>query len=158
MQNICTNGSKNIFYNARIRAAQYNPRLSNRENASQETGIDRTRLARIEAGIVQPNTEDILMMAGAYNAPELKPLYCNQMCPLGENLPDFCSDNLDRITIRAMCSMRKIKSVKSDLLEITEDGTITEGEKPELRRIIKELDELTAITQSLKVWAEKHGI
>lgn len=158
MQNICTNGSGNIFYLARIRASKFNPRLSNRENASGETGIDRTRLARIEEGIVSPNTEDVLMMASVYNAPELKPIFCSKMCPLGDRLPDVDgTSTLDRITVKAICSLQKIKSIKHDLLEITADGIISEAEKPELRNIIRELDELTAVTEDLKIWAEKNG-
>lgn len=42
------------------------------------------------------------------------------------------------------------------LLDITEDGMITEEEKGDLEIIIKTLDEVTQITNELKIWVEKN--
>ena len=46
--------------------------------------------------------------------------------------------------------------MKESLLDITADGIITDAEKPELRKILATLDEISAVTQSLKVWTEKN--
>lgn len=45
---------------------------------------------------------------------------------------------------------------KDILLDITADGVISEKEKPELEKVLRNLDEISAIAQSLKVWAEKN--
>jgi len=45
---------------------------------------------------------------------------------------------------------------KEMLLEITEDGVVTEEERPELERIIALLDELTEVKENLKLWLEKN--
>lgn len=97
-----------------------------------------------------------MKMADLYNAPELRNYYCREMCPLGNDVPVLELEDLDRITVRAMASLRKVAETKESLLDITADGVITEDEKPELRKILATLDEISAIAQSLKVWTEKN--
>lgn len=92
-----------------------------------------------------------MKMADLYNAPELRNYYCREMCPLGNDVPVLELEDLDRITVRAMASLRKVAETKESLLDITADGVITEDEKPELRKILATLDEISAIAQSLKV-------
>ena len=66
-----TKAADNEFYKARIAASKCNDRLASREGASEELGIDRTRLARIELGSLNPYPEEVLLMADYYDAPEL---------------------------------------------------------------------------------------
>ena len=120
-----TKAAGNVFAEARYQAATFNDRLFSREGASEELGIDRSRLARIELGSKNP-------------------------------FPDVKLEALDRISIKALSSFRKISAAKELLLDITEDGVITENEKGDLNEIIKTLDEVSRITQSLKIWAEKN--
>ena len=63
-----TKAADNIFYKARMEAAACNDRLSSREGAAELLGIDRTRLARIELGSLNPYPEEVLLMSDAYNA------------------------------------------------------------------------------------------
>lgn len=79
-----TKASDNEFYKARIAAASCNERLSSREGAAEETSIDRTRLARIELGSLNPYPEEVLLMSDTYNAPEIENYYCTHLCPLGK--------------------------------------------------------------------------
>lgn len=75
MPKMATKAADNVFYKARIAAASWNDRLGSREGASEVTGIDRTRLANIELGTINPHPEEVLMLSDTYNAPELpKPL------------------------------------------------------------------------------------
>lgn len=67
-----------MFCQARYEAAKSNERLSSREGAVEEIGIDRTRLARIELGSTIPYQEEVLLMADCYKAPELKGNYCRR--------------------------------------------------------------------------------
>lgn len=151
-----TKAAGNIFTEARYQAAKFNDRLHSREGASDELGIDRSRLARIELGSKNPFPDEVLMMSDIYNAPELKSYYCKNMCPLGKDFPNIKIEALDRISIKALSSFRKITTAKELLLDITEDGVITDDEKEDLNKIIQTLDELNEITQSLKIWAEKN--
>lgn len=47
MSKPATKAANSPFYLARMEAAKVNDRFSSREGAADETGIDRTRLARI---------------------------------------------------------------------------------------------------------------
>jgi len=156
MANVAAKTSSNVFYKARCTAATHNEQLSSREGAADIMSIDRGRLYRIESGIANPYPEEVHMMADLYNAPELRNHYCRETCPLGRDMPVLELEDLDRITVRAMASLRKVAQTKESLLDITADGIITEDEKPELRKILTTLDEISAIAQSLKVWTEKN--
>ena len=52
MSKFATKAAGNMFCQARYEAAKFNERLSSREGAAEELGVDRTRLARIELGSV----------------------------------------------------------------------------------------------------------
>ncbi len=67
-----TVAANNVFCIARKEAASFNDSLNSREGASELLGIDRTRIARIELGSLNPYPEEVLMMSDAYNAQELK--------------------------------------------------------------------------------------
>lgn len=156
MANITAKTSSNIFFKARCEAATHNEQLSSREGAADIMSIDRGRLYRIESSIANPYPEEIHMMADLYNAPELRNFYCKNNCPLGCDMPELRIEDLDRITVKAISTFRKIAETKETLLDITEDGIISDDEKPELYSVMKNLDEVSAIAQSLKVWVEKN--
>lgn len=108
MSKFATKAAANMFCQARYEAAKSNERLSSREGAAEEIGIDRTRLARIELGSTIPYQEEVLLMADCYKAPELKGNYCREMCPLGKNMPKIENAGLDRISLRMLSSLKKI--------------------------------------------------
>lgn len=100
MPKFATKAADNMFCQARYEAAKFNERLSSREGAAEELGVDRTRLARIELGSVTPYPEEVLLMADIYRAPELKGNYCREMCPLGKGMPKIENQDIDRIALR----------------------------------------------------------
>ena len=156
MENIAAKTSSNVFYKARCAASAHNEQLSSREGAADIMSIDRGRLYRIESGIANPYPEEIRLMADLYNAPELENYYCTNICPLGGEMPKADLADLDRISIRALSTFRKIGETKELLLDITEDGVISEDEKGDLNKVLENLEELEQIAQSLKLWVKKN--
>lgn len=156
MANVAAKTSSNVFYKARCAAATHNEQLSSREGAADIMSIDRGRLYRIESGIANPYPEEIHLMADLYNAPELENYYCTNICPLGGEMPKADLADLDRISIRALSTFRKIGKTKELLLDITEDGVISEDEKGDLNKVLENLEELEQIAQSLKLWVKKN--
>lgn len=118
MSKFATKAAANMFCQARYEAAKSNERLSSREGAAEEIGIDRTRLARIELGSTIPYQEEVLLMADCYKAPELKGNYCREMCPLGKNMPKIENAGLDRISLRMLSSFKKISEARSFAVSI----------------------------------------
>ena len=156
MANIAPSTAVNALYLARCRASTHNESLHSRQNTADIIGIDRGRLYRIETGVNDPYPEEIVLMSDLYRAPELRSWYCREKCPLGDGVPVVRDASLDRLTVRAIASLSKIKQVKKDLICITADGVISEDERPVLDDIIRDLDELNEINQNLKVWREKN--
>lgn len=156
MANITAKTSANVFYKARCDAAKHNDSLSSREGAADIMSIDRGRLYRIESGIANPYPEEIRLMADLYNAPELENYFCTNMCPLGGEMPRADLADIDRISIRALSTFRRIAETKDLLLDITEDGVISENEKEDLNKVLKNLEELERIAQSLRIWVKKN--
>ncbi len=74
----------NVYYEARKKAAMYNDRLSSREGAAEALGISPSTLADYELGLTKfVPVENVIRMADVYNAPQLKPHYCKNVCPIG---------------------------------------------------------------------------
>mgnify|MGYP003218320882 CR=1 FL=1 len=151
MANVTAKTSSNIFYKARCEAATHNEQLSSREGAA-----DYMSIYRIESGIAIPYPEEIRLMADLYNAPELENYFCRTMCPLGCEMPKVELANLDRLTVRTLSVFRKIGKTKEMLLDITSDGVIDESEKPELDEVVKNLEEVEEIAQSMRLWIKKN--
>lgn len=152
-----TKAADNPFCKARLEAAKYDERLYSKEYAAELLHISASQLQDYELGITKCIPPDsILRMAATYHAPELRNLYCKEMCPLGCDVPTVELEDLDRIAVKALSSFRKILVAKENLLDIVEDGIINPDERPELDKIIGTLDEVASITQSLKVWVEKN--
>lgn len=152
-----TKAASNMYCKCRLEAAKYNDKLNNREGAAESLGLSSSTLASYELGLTKVVPVDsIALMAEVYNAPELKPWYCANVCPLGEDMPKPELAELDRITIRALSSFRRLEEVKDTLIDITADGVISDDEKPLLDNILNTLKEITAVSQSLILWAEKN--
>lgn len=151
-----TKAADNIYCKCRKEAAKYNDKLHSREGAAEMLGYSSSSLAGWELGTDRPSPEAVMLMSDIYRAPELRNHFCRNECPLGGNTPELSVCELDRITVKAMSSLRKISRVKEQLLDITEDGTISDTEKPALEEIIQSLDEVSGIAQSLKAWVERN--
>jgi transcriptional regulator with XRE-family HTH domain len=152
-----TKAADNAFYKARIAASKCNDRLASREGASEELGIDRTRLARIELGSLNPYPEEVLLMADYYDAPELANHYCSQICPLGrKTVPPAEVRSIDRLTIRIISALGEADGITEAILDIAEDGIITSDENERLQQVIKALERIEVTAQEMKIWARKN--
>lgn len=152
-----TKAADNPFCKARIAAAKYSERLFSKEYASEQLGVSVSTLSDYELGLTKVVPPDmIIKMADLYKAPELKNLYCREMCPLGCDMPRVEMDDLDRITVKALATFRNIEEQKERLLDIAEDGIISEDEKLDFEKVIQAMDELASVAFNLKAWAEKN--
>lgn len=152
-----TKAANNMYCKCRLEAAKYNDKLNSREGAAEMLGLSPSTLASYELGLTKVvPVESIMLMSDVYNAPELKPWYCTNVCPLGEDMPKLELEELDRITIKTLATLQHISEVRDDLLDITADGVISPDEKPKLDNIIETLKRVTEVAQSLRIWAEKN--
>ncbi|MCM1496138.1 MAG: hypothetical protein NC089_10125 [Bacteroides sp.] len=152
-----TKASGNIFYEAREEAMKENDAFSSRERAASIIGIDRTRLARIELSEVLPYQEEVKLIARAYDRPELCNQYCTTLCPLGSmTTKKVRMDNLDRLILNILGSLKDVSEIKDSLIDISADGMVDETERQEFMRILDILSEISDLTNSLELWARKN--
>ena len=156
MANIASSTAMNVLYQARCKAAKHNDMLGSREGAADIMGIDRGRLYRMETGLTDPYPEEAVLMADLYGDPKLKNWYCREKCPIGECLPVVEDQTIEKLTVKALVSLRKTSEVKDMLLDIMADGIVSKEEIPSLKEIIATLDELDCVRQNLKNWIEQY--
>lgn len=153
MSKRATKAADNVFYLARMDAVKLNNEFSSREGASNIVDIDSRRLADIELSNVDPYPEEIIRLAEGYNAPELNNYFCSSICPLGcQSIPKLDIEELDRLIIKILASLKSTEDITDGLVEIGADGKISHEEQPKLDEIIGKLDNIINNANSLKLW------
>lgn len=156
MSNISPLTLVNPYFNARMEAAKWNPRLTNREDVSELLYIDAKTLGGYESGKATPPPDIVALMTEIYRCPELLNNYCARECPLGKGRVQLLQDiPVERIALRLNRSCRDVQSVLYDLEDILADGKVNEEEREQLHGILNRLDEIVTAAGELKLWAEK---
>ena len=156
MTKIAPSTAVNRYYLARMAAAERNERMSSREGASEETGIDRKRMQRIEIGTLNPYPEEVLLMADAYHAPELMNYHCSRCCPIGQRtVPRAELNELDRITVKFLSALEQIRDSDKELLQIAQDGTLTADEMPQMEHLLSEIQRLASVALEMQIYLDK---
>lgn len=152
--------SGNPCYECRKRAAKYNDKLSSREGAAELLNCSVSSLTDYELGITKVIPVDkVVLMSDLYNAPELKAWYCSNECPIGKSFPMPSSElsTIERTTMKLLKQLKvdEVQKVKETLIDITEDGVITENEKVDLAEILEYLDRLIKAAGELRLMGKK---
>ncbi|MDE6951994.1 MAG: helix-turn-helix domain-containing protein [Lachnospiraceae bacterium] len=154
------NENTNVYFQARKKAAIYNERLYSREGAAELLGISVSTLADYELGNTKVVPVDkVVLMADLYCAPELIAGYCMRECPVHGFLPLATEEkSIQGIALRLLKGFNEdeLKTMKVDLIEITEDGIISQEEIPKLKEILKKLESMTEVISEMKIAGEKY--
>ena len=154
------NENTNVYFQARKKAAAYNERLYSREGASELLGISVSTLADYELGNTKVVPVDkVVLMADLYCAPELITGYCMRECPVHGFLPLATEEkSIQGIALRLLKGFNEdeLKAMKVDLIEITEDGIISQEEIPKLKEILNKLDGMAEVISEMKIAGEKY--
>lgn len=151
--------NQNVYFQARKRAAIGDERLFVRERAAELLGISAYTLADYELGNVKVVPIDkVVLMADLYNAPELITGYCKHECPVHGFMPLATEEkNIQGIALRLLKGFneKSLEQIKDNLIEITEDGKISDEEVEPLREILSRLDKIAEVISELKLAGEK---
>lgn len=156
-----TIASNNVYYQARIEKAKVDDRYASRAGASEAigNGISEEMIKNLELNLNKNNPVDVVLyLADAYNAPNLCFHHCKVDCPIGRMLS--ISDevkSIDRVTVKLLKNLKvnELSEIKDKLLDIAEDGIITEDEKPDLKEVVEYLDKISVTISELKILSEK---
>ncbi len=114
------------------------------------------RIEKIESDKSLPHPDEILLMAKAYKAPHLCNYFCTHECPIGkENVPELEYKSLAEITLAMLSSLNTMEQYKNRLIEITSNGHVDEDEVEDFEKIRAQLEQISVMTQSLKLWVDK---
>lgn len=149
-------GKNNPFYKARI--ASNKDDFKNRRDAAENIYISRRRLEEIETGKREPYTDELLIMAEAYDAPYLVEHYCNHICKIGQKFGCKYVENKGdayKATVMFIKSLKEAEQAKEMILEILADGEISQDEISMVDEAIKELNGIMTDIINLKIALEK---
>lgn len=156
MSRIAQKAMGNPFYTARMDAAKRKSELASRESITAYTGIDRTRLGRIETGEQTAFPEEVLRLAQLYNAPELMNHYCVTCCPIGhKTMQQVEVVSLERIALQLNAQAKRIDAARDELLTVAADGQITPEERPAIESIAHTMMDAKASIDCMLIWYAK---
>lgn len=150
--------TENIYYMARQEAAQKDDAYTSREKAAVKLGIERSRLARIELGQIEPYAEEVDIMATAYDAQHLCTDYCNNICPIGaRRLAEQAQtpsddETIERLVLRFLSSTQSMSDLSRILVNITQDGRIDSSEIKDLQDVFKAMESVSANIDAIRYW------
>ena len=153
-----TKACGNRYFEARMRAAKWNEKLSTRAGAIDYLpGVTEDSLKKYELDITRPPNIVVALMADAYNEPELRAWYCSRECPLGKDCREIPEMPPERVLIRLQNAKNGVNTVAASLSEILDDGVVDEGEakqlpqlRDELLEVRRRMDEALAVLEKLQ--------
>lgn len=154
------NENSNIYFQARKKAAAYNERLYSREGAAELLGVHPSTLADYELGNTKVIPVDkVVLMADLYKAPEMITSYCMRECPVHGFMPLATEEkNIQGIALRLIGGFDEanLQVLKRNLIDVAEDGEITEEEIPAMKDILTKLENISEVISELKIVGEKY--
>ena len=145
----------NVYYEARMEAAKWNEKLLTRAGAAELLNVSDDTVKNVELGLHKCLPVDlVVLMADLYNAPQLLSGYCKYECPIGRDFPIATAKTpVERTTLKLLGILEpgKLEEVKQELVEIAEDGVISDDEIPTLKEILAYADKLILTATELKI-------
>ena len=150
-------GKKSVKENKNVyQLAREAMELTREKAAEQMVYVSSDRIEKIESEKSIPHPDEIVTMAEAYKAPELKNYYCSNECPLGrDNVPRLELKGLSQIVLEMLAELNSVNKEKDRLIEITADGEITPGEMKDFESIRGELKKIATSVETLQLWVDK---
>lgn len=127
------------------------------EEAAFRCHIGSRTLVNYESGITNTPPEVALQMAEVYGEPALTARYCAEYCPIGQvHAQTVEQRDLAGAVLGIIKECNDVRTVRDRLIEIAEDGIISEDEVPDFERAMDELVGLEKRILTLKLWAARY--
>ena len=157
MSKVATVAKDNIFYEARVMCQ--NPNCNNRIGAAELLGINNQRLYFIETNQTDPYAEEVITMSKAYKNKKLITHFCNNICAIGRKFGceviNKDTSNVYKSSLIFIQSLKEAEKAKDKILEILQDGEITDDELASVQECIVELQKIMSDILNLKLALEK---
>ncbi len=154
-----TKAAGNPWYEARIKASKFNERLASREGAAEMLGMSVSAVADAELGLTKfMPVEKAVLMADLYHEPQLLNYFCLHECPIGcRHCISDEVNSIERMAVKLVKGLRTddVEKVKDAILDIAEDGKVTEDEKKAFKDVLGYLENLGKLISELKIIGDK---
>lgn len=155
--------ASNVYCQARLEAAKYNSKFSNRDGAAEEIGVSKDSLTNYELDLCKTvPVDNVVIMADVYGAPHLLNHYCVNECPIGKKIMQPIDEtnigNLYKFAVVTSNILGESIEIQDKLMRIVEDGVIDESEQGDLEKIIEFFGNLERRASEFRILAEKHSI
>lgn len=150
--------NSNIYYRARVQAAQLDPLYASRERASGEIYVSCEALSDYENGNTVPPCDVVCEMIRAYRDPDLKGLHIRAHCPL---LPDYGTgggSELARAALGWAVAFQSAQDIALSFAAVARDGQITEDELPAVAAIRAKAVELRQVMEETVAAIDKASL
>ena len=145
-----TRENKNVYQLSRERA-----QLTREAAAERMVFLTSARIEKIESERSAPHPEEVLAMAEAYGDPMLRNTYCTRECPIGKKyVPRAEEKSISQITLDMVVTLNDLMRDRDRLMEIMVDGTISDEEQKDFRKIRENLERMSSAIESLKLWVD----
>ena len=142
---------KNIYFTSREDAG-----MTRAQASEAMVFVSESRIEKIESEKSPATPEDVVAMAEAYKKPELCNYYCTHECRIGkDNVPVVKESSLSEISLAILSTLNSLDRQKERLIEITEDGSVSEDELADFAVIQEQLNKINLTVESLKLWVNK---
>jgi transcriptional regulator with XRE-family HTH domain len=129
------------------------------EAASAQLNMTSDKLSRIEGGKQRIEPADVMNMQKLYSRSDLANYYCSHECPIGiEEVSPIEANQLSVIILKMVNAFNYIDQSKNRLMEIADDDKISEDELEDFARIQYQLNHISSLVKSLKVWVDQQVI
>ena len=140
--------NKNIYFQSREEAG-----LTRAEASELMQCVSESRIDKIENDRTRVQPEDVTAMAKADKRPNLCNYYCTHECSIGKDtVTELRPSNLSELSLSIFNSLNALNKQKERLMEIAEDGAVTEDELSDFMSIQKNLDKISTTVETLKLW------
>lgn len=150
---------ESVYRKARKQAVIYNGRFKSMEGASEFLCVSKDMLLNYESGLNPVPVDMVCKMADIYNEPELLNHYCCNECPIGKRTVSPISkeniNNIYKLSINIFQLLGQGTSMGKTLLNVVEDGIISDDETPQIDYIVNNLKRLSGLTTDLIIALEK---
>ena len=127
-----------------------------REKVSELTNLSPERIERCETGKVYLQPNDVVELAACYNKPELCNHYCAHECPIGQKyVPEIKIEGIESTVLKMVSSLNAMNKKKERLIEIVEDGKISDEEIEDFINIQQSLEKISITVETLQLWVER---
>ncbi len=112
------------------------------EGLAEQLGVSRQAISKWEMGTTVPELDKVIAISDFFGV--------STDYLLKEHMELNHSGGLDRAVIRFLGSAQEMDEISKDLIDIVQDGTISDAERRRIDDIVDTLDAITSIINEIK--------